>query len=529
MEAIATLDSMPTGTETELRFRLDGASWRALRRSGVLGRARFARERVVSTYFDTPDRGLLGRQATLRLRRAGRAWMQTLKAAASDGSASRRAEWEMPVAGPMLDPRRFAGSPVADWLAKPRVRDALEPVFTTDFQRQHARLRRSGALIELVVDRGRIVAGEADRAHAGQPLHELELELKSGPVEGLYDYAQHIAARVALPVELRSKAERGYALLAALPAAPRRARVPALEPELPVEQAFARIVWSCLAQAQANVDGALSGSDLEYLHQLRVGLRRLRSAFSTFRPAVPRATCEALLGRLRALAVATGPARDWDVFIGDTLPAVLRALVVAEDRAGAGHALAEYARRARATASAEIAAALDPLRHTPLLIDLMRYLDLAGWRGTADGGIRELQVAPVHRFAREVLARRDRQVRRRVAAAPGGFDAMSAEERHALRIAVKKLRYAAEFFACLYPGTRAARYAQALAGIQDVLGTLNDMAVAPRLLAAAVADRDPLLAGEARYGLGYCAGVAAQSAARFEPAWAAFQRVQRFW
>lgn len=526
MEAIATLDSMPDGTETELRFRLDDTSWRALRRCGALGRARFARERVLSTYFDTPERGLLGRRATLRLRRTGRAWMQTLKAAAPDGSASRRIEWEMPVAGPMLDPRRFAGSALADWLAKPRVRDALEPVFTTDFQRQRARLRRAGSLIELSVDRGRIVAGEA---HAAQPLHELELELSSGPPEGLYDYAQRLAERVALPVELRSKAERGYALLAAQPPAPRRARVPALEPELPVEQAFARIVWSCLAQAQANVDGTLAGSDVEYLHQLRVGLRRLRSAFSTFRPVVPRATCEALLERLRALAQATGPARDWDVFIGDTLPAVLRAIAAAEDRADAGRALAGYAQRARAAAAAEIAAALDPLRLTPLLIELMRYLDLAGWRGTADGAIREQQGAPVQRYARDVLGRRDRQVRRRVAAAPGGFEAMSAEERHALRIAVKKLRYAAEFFASLYPGARAARYAQALAGIQDVLGTLNDMAVAPRLLAAAAADRDPLLAGEARYALGYCAGVAAHSATRFAPAWAAFQRAPRFW
>ena len=174
---------------------------------------------------------------------------------------------------------------------------------------------KGGAQIEVALDVGAVVAGERS-----QPICEIELELKSGQPDALFALALEWAAAFdCLPFDI-SKAERGVRLAHGVEAAPVKSVPLALDDGMGVEEGFAAIVQACLAQFQANLPGVLASGDIEYVHQARVALRRLRAALRLFRDAC--VLPPDLLESLRALAAALGPARDWDVLCSETLPAI---------------------------------------------------------------------------------------------------------------------------------------------------------------------------------------------------------------
>jgi CHAD domain-containing protein len=123
------------------------------------------------------------------------------------------------------------------------------------------------------------------------------------------------------------------------------------------------------------------------------------------------------------------------------------------------------------------------------------------------------------------MDRRHRRLRKRGRQVPEA----PPEERHRVRIAAKKLRYAAEFFASLYPAKRVARYVGALEGLQDILGALNDAAVVDRLLAEVAASGRPIAAGVDGLVRGWIAAVAQHELARYRRAWEAFEGAKPFW
>ena len=200
---------------------------------------------------------------------------------------------------------------------------------------------------------------------------------------------------------------------------------------------FAAVQETALAQIAANRAGVLRSEDPEYLHQLRVGLRRLRSALRAFRDLLPKKEAERLARRTRRVMRKLGDARDWDVFVAwlesEEPP---RALLHAARR-----------QRDRAKASARIA------------ISRMEFEPLAA----------KSRSEPVTAFAAASLGRMQRKARRQARR----MDWDDAGERHALRVRVKRLRYASEFFGRRHSG---------LERLQDVLGELNDVEVARRLL-----------------------------------------------
>src|SRR5512134_61521 len=307
--------------EVELKLRLPPEALARLRRLSLPGAAPVARavsERLHSIYFDTPELALRRAGLALRLRRAGRRWVQTLKGGGSaEAGLHRRSEWEGAVPGPELDLSRLR-APEAALLHQPEVREALRPVFITEFRRRRRLLRfEGGDTVEFCVDRG-----EVRTEHAALPICEIELELKSGSPQRLFDLGFTLARELPVRLESASKAERGYALAQAEPPAPRKAGTVELAPETSVNEAFKAIVRSCLTQLQANEDGMLEGRDPEYLHQMRVALRRLRSALGMFRAVLSREALEPPAQELKWLAAGLGPARDWDVFMGETLPRV---------------------------------------------------------------------------------------------------------------------------------------------------------------------------------------------------------------
>lgn len=474
--------------EIELKLSLPRKALPALRRHPLVAAAAKQGNAVTldNTYFDTPDLKLRARRVALRTRRAGRRMLQTVKCAAeSTGGLSQRPEWEQEYGGAF----DFSG------IDAPKVRkllqrsaEALQPVFTTRFRRE-TRLYAPGdeVRILMMIDDGEIVAGERR-----EPICELELELVAGTAQDLLDLARRLAAELPLFPEDLSKAQRGFRLHLGEAAAPGRAEPSGITADQSVTQAFRSLAASCLRHWQANVDGARHADDPEFLHQLRVALRRLRSLIDLFAPALPHEFAEHWEQRLDAAAGAFARIRDLDVLCDELFAPVLNAPYSRHGSEAAGLArLADLLVDARRSAREALRAGLDVAAHGRDL------LDLAG----------ALEALPPHNaeppdalpgFARQQLDRLRRKARRRHAAASQD----TPETLHALRIAVKRLRYAVEFFAPLMPAKRAAAYQTELVRTQDALGYINDVDVARKHLAEWSA-ADPELTAAAAFLCGW--------------------------
>ena len=494
---------------------------RAVRRGG-------ARKHALATvYYDTPSSDLARAGVALRLRRDGNRSIQTLKGGGGVAAGlHERDEIEWDLSGHSLNVALLDSTPYAELFAKRKVRARLRPVFTTEFARVARTLAfPDGTLAELALDRGVIRAGRHEA-----PISEAEIELKGGDLARLFALARTIARDVPLRLGHASKAERGYALGHAA-APPQKARVAPLEEALTAGAALRRIAMACVAQMQANEEGLHAGRGPEYLHQLRVGLRRLRSCLGLVALASSKEAVAPLAEELRWLGGALGAARDWDVFMTETFPPLARRFAAAEG-------LASFRARAARVRRAHDAAARDAVssqRYTDLLLalgaafardDLPAFAVNAAPAATDEGEAAPRFDSPVGTFAAFVIDRRHRRIRkrgRRVPEAPP-------EERHRVRIAAKKLRYAAEFFAPLYPEKRVTRYVEALEDFQDILGALNDAAVVDRLLAEVAAGGGrPTAPGIDGLVRGWVAAVAQHELARFRRAWGVFEAAKPFW
>ncbi len=219
--------------------------------------------------------------------------------------------------------------------------------------------------------------------------------------------------------------------------APQKWRAPPLSPQSTPSSLCTAVQKAALAQIAANRDGVLRSRDPEYLHQLRVGLRRLRSALRAFKDLLPKKQAKLLARRIRRVMREIGAARDWDVFLE----------WLENERAARDVVRAARRQRDRAKASARTA------------VSRMELEPLAA----------ENHSQPVKEFAAASLGRLGRKARRQARR----MDWDDAGDRHALRIRVKRLRYASEFFGGKDGG---------LERLQDVLGELNDVEVARRLL-----------------------------------------------
>ena len=506
--------------ETELKLGGDAAAldrgWRAVVPEGGEERS----ERLRSTYFDTGDFRLRRRGFTLRIRAEGDRLIQTLKAAPAPGSgaALRRREWSQPVES--LAPRLPAAADPAVRAAMRMIRPAeLAPAFSADVLRRTATIRvavpgRAGAVVEVARDSGEIAAG-GKRA----PVSELELELREGPPSALYDLAMAVQSRAPLRLQTASKAKRGYVLAAGEGYAGQKARVPALEPGISVDKALDGILRACLDHCVANQDAVLAGTDPKGVHQFRVALRRLRSAFAVFGAVLPLGDTAPLDHEAKRFLGALGPARDWDVFIAETLTP-LRAV---RPRDSSLEALAEAAWAARRRAY-ERTEALRAPGYTAFLLALGRWIETAGWRGGESGAALD---RPLARLAGALLDERHGRVLKR----GRGLARQSDERRHRLRIALKKLRYASEFFATQFPGAATRRHVKAARRLQDDFGRLNDAAVAERLLEGLVASHagGAALAPGAGQAVGWNARARSERLAAIAGRWRRFAALPPYW
>ncbi len=474
-------------TQIALKLGLPESAHALFMRHPLLRRASNRRsETLVSIYYDTRRLDLRKHAVTLRLRKRGSGWVQTVKHTPdSNVGLTTRPEWEASYANG-FDFTGIDDESVRRLFEKPRVAQGLTSLFETSFRRVIWQLHPTPASTVLVMlDRGWIAAN-GRRA----PISEVEIELVKGSPGQLYQVAFELAARVSLTPELVSKPERGYRLASDVRAVPARATEVAIAADAHPLTAFRAIALNCLEHLQRNHAGALAGSDPEYIHQMRVATRRLRAAMRMFAPVLPADFAEQLVPPLRELMATLGRTRDLDVLLAEIVGPVSAALADDPRISALAGILTDklYATRAETVA---FLGRPDYGRLLLLASSLLQGRSLTAppaMPPPTDDDTPAAQPFTLRDFAR----RRLRKLQRRTHHLAELARIDEPASLHALRIAIKRLRYALEFFGPLMPRRSFTVAAKQLAALQDKLGQLNDLANAGAALMAS-AGTDPNL------------------------------------
>lgn len=285
-----------------------------------------------------------------------------------------------------------------------------------------------------------------------------------------------------------------------------------------VSDAYVAIVSASLAHLEANEAGVLSGIHPEFLHQMRVALRRLRSAMSVFRR-IGDAT-HAATSEMRWVAGQLGAARDWDVFVFDTLPQITKAFPGVHGMS----VIRRHSMQRRRTAWAKAQRAVACERYHALKTDLRRST-VAATAAAPERGNDGQPTDDLHQYAARVLERRYRKVCKR----DHELGEQSWDELHALRIAVKKLRYPVEFFSPLFDLVSATHLRSRLMTVQETLGLINDGVTAQRMVETAVPSAEPDAARAAALVSEWADGRSRALRGDFDAAWKAFRAAPVFW
>ncbi len=426
----------------------------------------------VSVYFDTDQQSLRKKGLMLRVRREGHRYRQTIKATAHNGDFEHD-EWEAEIAGNRPDLNEANGTALEPLLTK-KLRRGLKPVFETRVRRTVYPLVDNAHAIALTVDQGTI-----DTGTRSQLLCEIELELKRGSAADLFDVARALTQKLPARLAVKSKSERGYEILDDEQEQPVKAASIGLQAGVCAREAFKAIGLACLKQVINNEPALLRG-DPEGVHQMRVGLRRLRAAMSLFAGLLRDPQTAAIKNELKWLAGELGPARELEVLVNRVVAPMKRRRRRWRGMPSLSHEFAE--RRDAALSRAQ--AAVQSARFRALTLDVAMWLEAGLWTKPQDDLVRDRGDLPIETFAFEQLARRWRKVRKK----GRGLAQLDARSRHKLRIQTKKLRYAAEFFATLFTTKRARKrrkqFLPGLERLQDGLGDLNDIAVHEKRIAA---------------------------------------------
>lgn len=418
-------------------------------------------------YHDTADDLLALRGLSLRLRKEGRRWVQTLKA--STDNTLRRGEDNISLVVPNGTQPQLDAARHVDGAASAALRKALADLpapsplverCATDVWRHRCEVQLPEALIEVALDIGTIRA-----KGAGVPICEVEFELKQGRAAPLFDWARSWVGEGGLWLNTVSKAQRGLMLARGEPfAAPVKAAVPHLHARLGGAMVLRSAVGAALEQVLANASALAAGStQAEHVHQLRVGLRRVRTALRELGPlgeAID-ANWERLLARTFE---ALGRIRDLDTTLQTVAP-LLR---------DAGALAFEWPTAPPSRSAQEIVrergfqqGLIDLLGFTSSEPDVASTVDVKAAIGAR-------------------LAKLDDQVRR----AAKRFESLPSADQHQVRKRLKRLRYLAEFVTTLYKRDAVHRFVESLEPAQDALGRHNDIAVAAAFFRRE-AERDP--------------------------------------
>jgi inorganic triphosphatase YgiF len=306
------------GDEYELKLELTPDQVRSLPSNPLvrsLTQGRSSAQKLHSTYFDTPTRSLDAHEMALRVRRMGRRRMQTLKVRANGPSGLQHfKEFESDITGEYPQLSNITEKDLRALIDKESLDENVAPVFTTEFTRRRWRLSLEETTIELALDLGEIRSGDRTL-----PICEAELELISGRPSRIFELALSLQESMPFRLESRTKARRGYDLAANFVPQPVYGERPALAPDISLRNAILSVSRACRDHFRANEPAVLGSIDPEGIHQMRVGIRRLRALLQAVRHFLPPTRFEPLAQELGWLQRELGPPRDWDVFIADCL------------------------------------------------------------------------------------------------------------------------------------------------------------------------------------------------------------------
>ncbi|WP_454688503.1 CYTH and CHAD domain-containing protein [Achromobacter aloeverae] len=580
-------------SEQELKLHVPAASRKALEQEVKQRDA--SRIRLHAMYFDTPDRELARARVAIRLRREGNVWVQTLKTPGNN--AITRIELNHPRPGPILDLSVYAGTEVEATLAG--LKGELGLRYETDVTRLIRKVRNRQGTVEIAYDRGLLRAGALEL-----PISEIEFELMSGKPAALFTAARAWLRRHGLVMDARSKSERGDRLarlahtLDGLQDDEARAaaidefwtstgaRNVRLDPAMSPAQALGAVAAECLDQiirnaavlAEVDTDGIRKAGNPEHVHQLRVGMRRLRSAWRLYDgwaglPPAP------LQEGIRTFFAAFGANRDQDVLQESIIPALVRAGMPtfpmeapppsapsreiaaspefqgwlldmlewsldvpaaatgpASGLAGAASPSSDAIAANGVTAGDEAATTLG-LTGEDAAAQALRAAEAAGavpapvdWDSTHAPQIvpsiiplvpPEQETPPT---LHDLLAGRLRKWHRRVLHEGRHFAALDIPSRHALRKRAKRLRYGLNFTESLLPAAKVRDYKIRLAAVQDVLGEMNDLSVAHDLYR-----QWSVQYPQAWFALGWISARQEELVAKAERAFKQFGHAKEFW
>jgi len=436
--------------------------------------------RVLKTvYYDTPDCTLFRSGVVLRVRQSGKRFVQAVRMLSeAPNEPLRHREWETSVAS--LAPDFQAVLPLMSMgLQDVLSRDPLQPVFSIEMRRHVRTLALPDALVEATFDAGVLRAGVSSA-----PIGDIRLKLREGSAGALHDLALRLSDHAAVRPDIGSKAQRGFELATQTAPAVHTLRQPLPNGDLSLDDVLAAILQSALHQLLANQAAAQDGRDPEGVHQLRIALRRLRCAFALLRPLARSQALDELRAEAKWLLSGLGAARNWDVFLTQ---------VLAEVAQGCGtidgfDLLRELAEKSRQTGYVAARALLADRRAGRFALSLGAWIERRGWQGEMTDDRRAELAEPALAFATRMLAKQHGRVLKR----GRHFKRLPLEARHDLRLAVKKLRYTADFFLPLFgePGT-AKRFARRLSRLQERLGRYNDAGATRALLSELVVDGLP--------------------------------------
>lgn len=502
--------------EAELKFTLPATKNTAFKRLvGAHAPAACPPEvkQLLSIYFDTPSLDLARRDMALRLRCVDGEWLQTLKLSEQAGAGlHQRPELEIAVNGRALELARISDHKARRFLSQKSIATTLVPLFSTDITRTQWQLRDThDNAMEIALDRGWIICGLRK-----QKLNEVEIELKRGDVAALFELALDWGRSLALIPGSQSKAARGYALYPGTPPlAPAKAQLPALNTKLTPTAALRAVVLETLRHLQNNAPGVGDRNDIEFIHQMRVALRRLRSALTTFSKITDDDFWQSIDTETRWIAGLLGDVRDLDVLLIETLPAIEPTLTLTKPihLSTLKRALRQYRRSCHKT----LLAALNSARYGTLLLRLLHWLN-------NDTVARESKSNSLEKFAQRALNKRWRQVDRMAQ----HWQMLNDEQRHTLRKRAKKLRYAAEFFSALYKPKSVERYLKKLQVLQQLLGSAND-AIAAQALLKNLTGRDAILMQVANQVSRHLNRMEEHTEAELEQAIRKLEKAKPFW
>jgi inorganic triphosphatase YgiF len=446
--------------ETELKLRvapedLDRLKSHLFLRS--LSTCRAKTLKLYSVYFDTPDLQLHHQKMALRLRRVGHQWLQTLKGGGGvNAGLHQRNEWEIRVDSEKLDFQAFeamGAPPLQDGL-----RSQVNPLFITDFSRSIRIVKFEGALIEIGLDIGEIRAGKSKH-----PISEIELELKSGNPLQLFRLALTLLDIAPLEVEQVSKAEYGYRLISPISHYVTKAQNPKPDGKTQVKSALQSMIWSCVFHMQANIPGVINTTNVEYLHQVRVALRRLRVILNMAANIKTDKELASLSVKIAELGTALGRYREWDVFVTEILPSI------SEENNDDHQTIARECAKHHQLNHKLVYDLLRDRDYQQLILRIGAWMNGEYWN-------KFIYKNSLLDFAEKILRTYAKKVKQRGLCIQR--DKVNNEQLHKLRIACKNLRYSSE----LLNSIQNHRRNKILVKLQHTLGKLNDSAVALRLL-----------------------------------------------